>query len=98
MSSRALSASLLVVLLLCSCSSVPPPELSISDDELAARVARALRGDLDLMPYDLKVGAVNGSITLHGWVRMDQHRTRASIVAQGVKGVRSVINDIVVGR
>jgi len=96
--SHALGASLLVVLLFCSCASVPPPELSISDEELAALVSRALRADLDLMPYDLQVEAVNGEVTLHGRVLMDQHRTRAILVAQGVRGVRGVVADIIVSR
>lgn len=95
---RSIAVSLLVGLLICSCASVPPPELAISDEELIARVERALRGDFDLMPYNIGVGAVNGVMTLHGRVLMEQHRLRASIVAQGVKGVRGVINDIVISR
>lgn len=95
---RSVATSLLLLLLIGSCASVPPPELSISDEELVARVERALRGDLDLMPYDIGVGAVNGVVTLQGRVLVDQHRHRASIVAQGVKGVRGVINDIIIGR
>lgn len=95
---RSLAASLLILLFIGSCASVPPPELSISDEELMARVERALRGDLDLMPYNIGVGAVNGVVTLHGRVLTDQHRQRATLVAQGVKGVRGVINDIIISR
>jgi len=93
MQSRIIPA-LLTAMLFAGCASAPLDELPQSDDDLASLVQDALSRDLELIGTSIKVGAINGTVTLTGWVDLDKQRQRATFVAQGVKGVRSVINNI----
>lgn len=93
MQTRAVAA-LLTAMLFAACASAPLDELPQSDDELVTLVQQALSRDLDLLGTRISVGAVHGTVTLEGWVDFDRQRQRATFIAQGVKGVRSVINNI----
>ncbi len=91
---RRFAALINAALLIAACATTPLDETLYSDDDLAALVQDALRRDLDLIGTRILVGAVKGTITLDGLVETDKQRQRATYVAQGVKGVRSVINKI----
>jgi len=93
MQTRAVAA-FVAAILLAACASAPLDELPQSDDNLVSLVEEALSRDLELFGTNIRVGAINGTVTLHGWVELDKQRQRATFVAQGVKGVRSVINNI----
>lgn len=87
-------AAFLTALLFAACASAPLDELPQSDDDLVTRVEEALSRDVELIGAIIKVDAINGTVTLVGWVDFDRQRQRATFIAQGVKGVRSVINNI----
>jgi osmotically-inducible protein OsmY len=78
------------------CASTAPLEAPVSDDELAARVQKAINSDLDLMQFRISVSALKGTVVLSGYVPTDKHRDKAAFVAAGVSGVRGVVNDLVV--
>jgi osmotically-inducible protein OsmY len=88
------AASILTAMVLAGCASAPLDELPQSDEDLAGLVQEALSRDPDLIGTTIKADAINGTVTLHGWVDFDRQRQRATFIAQGVKGVRSVINNI----
>lgn len=87
-------AAVVTAMLFAACASAPLDELPQSDDDLAALVEEALSRDVELIGAIIKVGAINGTVTLVGYVDVDRQRQRATFIAQGVKGVRSVINNI----
>lgn len=87
-------ASVLTAIFFAACASAPLEELPQSDDQLLSLVEDAMSGEPELIGTTIKVGAMNGTVTLDGWVDFDKQRQRASRIAQGVKGVRSVVNNI----
>ena len=73
-----------------------PPR--ISDAELVGKVRGALHASLGLRAGRIDVAARDGFVFLYGEVPNERLRTRAETVAERVAGVRSVNNELVLGR
>lgn len=97
----------LIVTLLCSvflfsaCSTTPeqgakkPSIPALTGPALAAAVKGNLDNDLVLQKFNLKVRGKDADVTLEGSVDEGEQMARAGNVAESVKGVRYVINNIV---
>src|SRR5207302_11162116 len=64
------------------------------NQELAARVKRALEGEAKIQAAAIDVTAADGKVTLWGTAANAAERKRAESVASKVAGVRSVDNEI----
>jgi hypothetical protein len=64
------------------------------NQELAARVKRALEGEAKIQAAGIDVTAADGKVTLWGTAATAAERKRAESVAAKVDGVRSVDNQI----
>lgn len=72
-----------------------PSALSVADDEIARRVAHILEWGAGL-PADVKAEVDDGLVTLSGTADWHYQRNNAKKQVEAVKGVTSVINNIVV--
>lgn len=76
----------------------PPPSTTIGteidDSVLTTRVKSALLADPDVKSFDIKVETRKGEVQLSGFVDNQTQIERASAVAQGVPGVRTVISKL----
>ncbi|WP_240928949.1 BON domain-containing protein [Iodobacter violaceini] len=68
---------------------------ALSGDALAAAVKGSLDNDLVLQKYNLKVKGKEADVTIEGSVDEGEQMARAGNVAEQVKGVRYVFNNIV---
>ena len=68
----------------------------IDDAAVTTKVKSALLGDPDVKGLAVKVKTYRGEVQLSGFVSTQAEKDRAGQVAQGVNGVQSVRNDIVV--
>ncbi len=64
------------------------------DWEVATRARAALSQDPDLAEFNLEVDVENGILTLRGPVPSEYYRIRANELARGVKGVKTIRNQI----
>lgn len=64
----------------------------MDDAGISAKVKAGLAEDPELSAIRIDVDTRNGIVTLNGPVRNDVARERATRIAQGVKGVNSVVN------
>ena len=71
-------------------------EPSVPDGELEREVRRRLHDDQLLQMHPFGVSVSDGSVTLIGQLPSAELRHRAASLAAGVRGVREVINRIVV--
>lgn len=69
-------------------------ERRLDDASLATKVRLALVEADALRPFDFEAVAVNGRVLLRGEVETRAEREQAEQVAQGVTGVRDVINEV----
>jgi hyperosmotically inducible periplasmic protein len=69
---------------------------SMEDHALTARVKAALLADGLLDGLKIDVDARNGAVTLHGELPGDAEIRRAVATAEGVEGVRAVVNRLTV--
>jgi len=79
--------------------SQPAPATSATlptSTELEIDINSKLLDDQDLRSYPIDVKVTGGTAMLRGHVPNDELKTRAEKLARTVKGVRSVINSIVV--
>lgn len=77
----------------------PAPQVAPSvDSALGNRVRSALITDQSIEIGGVEVAAANGVVTLYGTVQMPADKDRAAILALGIDGVRSVVNNLVVIR
>jgi hyperosmotically inducible periplasmic protein len=67
------------------------------DTALVNNVEKALKADALTSALDIKVQSSSGAVTLTGTAAGTRWKSRAAIVAAGVKGVKSVKNDIEIG-
>jgi osmotically-inducible protein OsmY len=67
---------------------------SITDESLRATILAELAVDKRTASADLRVGVLNGIAHLAGKVDSLVKRTAAEEIAQGVEGVRGVVNRI----
>jgi hyperosmotically inducible protein len=75
----------------------PAPEPD-PNEELAARVKRALEGEAKVQAAAIDVTASDGTVTLWGTAASAGERSRAAQVAGAVEGVKAVENKIAVVR
>lgn len=64
------------------------------DSVVTAKVKSAILNDPDLKVMEIKVETFRGKVQLSGFVSSRADANRAEEVARGVKGVRSVSNDM----
>lgn len=74
------------------------PQLRISDAELVGKVRGALHATLGDTAGRIDVTAQDGFVFLYGKVPSERLRARAATVAGRVGGVRSVNNELILGR
>ncbi len=67
----------------------------VTDDMITNQVMLKLAGDPDVKGGGLKVDVKNGVVTLSGTVELEKQREKATRLAKKVKGVKQVINNIV---
>jgi hypothetical protein len=72
----------------------PEPPKPDPNQELAARVKRALEGEAKIQAAAIDVQARDGRVTLWGTAATDAERRRAENVAKKVEGVAGVDNQI----
>ncbi len=68
----------------------------MDDAGISAKVKAGLAEDAELSAIRIDVDTCNGIVTLNGPVKNDVARERATRIAQGVKGVNSVVNQLTV--
>lgn len=68
---------------------------TVDDVAITASVSAALVKDPDLSAIKINVDTKNGSVSLNGPAPSVAAKERATSIAQGVKGVTSVINNLV---
>jgi hyperosmotically inducible protein len=68
----------------------------ISDDLIADEVSIKLAGDQEVKGGAIKVDCKQGVVTLRGAVDTDAARGKATKLAKKIKGVKDVINNLVV--
>ncbi len=71
-----------------------PDDAERKDWEVATRARAALSNDPDLAEFNLEVDVENGILTLRGPVPSEYYRIRANELARGVKGVKTIRNQI----
>jgi osmotically-inducible protein OsmY len=100
-SHRVVSLLLCVVLVaaLVGCAGTPKRESTgeyVDDAAITAKVKAAIAQESALSAFQVNVETFKGVVQLSGFVDTPRNKTRAGEVAAGVKGVKSVMNNIVV--
>jgi osmotically-inducible protein OsmY len=67
-----------------------------TDDEITDQVLVKLASDADLGGVKFDVTVHQGAVTLKGKVRTEKQKTKAEKVTKKVKGVSSVVNELVI--
>lgn len=75
---------------------VVEPTLPANDDEVSASVRSALDSSADTTKETITVAVAGGKVTLTGTVGSHWERVVAEDVARGVRGVRDVVNMLIV--
>ncbi|GAB7128018.1 BON domain-containing protein [Amantichitinum ursilacus] len=104
MKNAALAALFAVALFNTACSSAPQAAAPAAaapaaaaapkDAALAANVKAALDADSELAPFNLQVTGKDADVTINGNVDTGLQMAKAGMVAEKVKGVRYVANNI----
>jgi len=68
----------------------------VSDDMLVDQVRVKLADDAEVGGQQIDVDAHQGAVTLKGKVRSDKQKSKAEKIAKKVRGVTSVINQLVI--
>ena len=74
------------------------PQTRMTDAELASKVRGALHANLGHTAGRIEVAVRDGFVFLYGSVPNERFRVRAETVAERVAGVRSVNNELGLGR
>lgn len=69
---------------------------ALTDDEISDQVLVKLSSDPDLGGVKFDITVQKGAVTLKGKVRTDRQKVKAEKVTKKVKGVTSVVNQLVV--
>lgn len=91
----------MLVAALVACAPTPQREGTgefIDDSLITGKVKAALVADPDLKATEINVETFKGTVQLSGFVAAPEHIPKAVDLARGVKGVKSVKNDIAVKR
>lgn len=75
-----------------------PDSVIVNDSTLTTSVRDALKADPNLKNLDIKAKVSNGVVTLTGDAKDMRWKARATVVANSVKGVKSVENNMKIGR
>ena len=73
-------------------------KLPITDDSITDQVRMRLAGDAEVKGGGIGVDVKDGVVTLSGKVPYDKVRQKAERLAKHVKGVKSVVNQLVVDK
>jgi len=92
---KVLASLLAVTLLAALCFAADKP---VSDDAISDQVMIKLSSDPVVKGGGLKADVKNGVVTLSGSVAEQRQKDKAGKIAKGVKGVKSVINNITVAK
>ena len=90
---------ILLVTAFLGCASTPTRESSgqyVDDSSITTRVKAAIFDDPSLKVLQINVETFKGEVQLSGFVDSAQNVRKAGEVARGVRGVRSVKNDLIV--
>jgi len=93
---------LLVLMLIAtfvSCASTPRQESTgefVDDSVITTKVKSLLAGDDFLKSFKISVETYKGTVQLSGFVNSQQAVDKADQITRGVKGVRSVKNNLIV--
>ncbi len=68
----------------------------VTDDTITDQVMVKLANDAELGGIKFEVTVHEGTVTLKGKVRSDKQKTKAEKVTKKVKGVTSVVNQLVI--
>jgi osmotically-inducible protein OsmY len=68
----------------------------VSDDMIVDQVRVKIADDAEVGGQQIDVDAHQGAVTLKGKVRSDKQKSKAEKLAKKVKGVTSVINQLVI--
>jgi hyperosmotically inducible periplasmic protein len=68
----------------------------VDDTVITTEVKATFANDPAVAATSISVETLNGTVQLRGFAKSEQERSQAESLAHGVKGVRSVRNDIVV--
>jgi osmotically-inducible protein OsmY len=68
----------------------------LTDDEITDNVLVKLASDADLGGIKFEVTVHQGAVTLKGKVRNEKQKSKAEKVTKKVKGVTSVVNELVI--
>jgi osmotically-inducible protein OsmY len=93
MTMRLLSLTVVFALLVAPLVAQKAP---LTDDEITDQVLVKLASDADLGGVKFDVTVHQGAVTLKGKVRTDKQKTKAEKVTKKVKGVTSVVNELVI--
>jgi hyperosmotically inducible periplasmic protein len=94
-----LAAALFAATNIAGCASTSTSESTgeyVDDATITSKVKAALLGDSGLKSFDISVQTNKDAVQLSGGVNSDQLKARATQVAAGVPGVRSVQNNLIV--
>jgi len=90
---------LLVIAVIAGCAGSRTQESTgeyFDDSTITAKVKAAILGDPDLKVLQINVETFKGVVQLSGFVNSPQAVSRAVEVARGVRGVKSVTNNLIV--
>ncbi len=86
----------LVLILLLAGVAVTGAQQATNDDQIYDLVRRRLAGDPDVKGGAFDITVSNGVVTLKGTVRSEKARKKADKLTRKVKGVKDVVNQLVV--
>ena len=71
---------------------------AVSDDQILDQVHLKLARDPDVGSRNIEVEVHNGAVVLKGKVRTEKQREKAEKLAKKVKGVTSVVNQLIISQ
>lgn len=92
---RALTVFVVFAILMAACQGAFAQKRS-ADDEVYDRVRQRLAADREVKGGGIDVDVKDGVVTLRGKVREEKQKTRAEHLARKTKGVKQVVNELVV--
>lgn len=89
-------ALILAFLLLGVTAGAAALQTATDDDRIYDEVSRRLAMDRDIKGNSFEIDVKEGVVTIKGFVSKEGHRGKAERIAKKVKGVKSVVNRLVV--
>lgn len=86
----------MVFMVLAAFSAAALAQKQVSDDWIYDEVRRKLAADRDVKGGGLDVDVREGVVTLRGKVRTEKQKNKAERIARKVKGVKRVVNELVI--